>query len=195
LVHLSSAHPTTLAGWDALAASWDFECLELPVVTLARDVSADWVLPTALYRCVANIRGAELLDGIDYTGVHVELARADKVTCFEATPLLLGDAVGEILGFLWIPTVIPGCVSVESCLEDRLETRQTAEKWRRDGLLPLTIWTEEDWDRLDVCGVCMTAMRKAHQERRERFWEDLPRIFGLPSWEILEKMKQDALEG
>ncbi|KAJ6550509.1 hypothetical protein B0H10DRAFT_2084607, partial [Mycena sp. CBHHK59/15] len=194
LVHLSSAHPTTLAGWDALAPTWDFECLELPALTLARDARAYWALPAAFYLVVGGFGGAELLDGVDCTGVHVELSHADKVTCLTAAPVLLGDALSEMLGFLWLPTVIPGCCNVEACLEDRLETRQVAEKWRRDGLLPLTIWTEDDWERLDVCDVCVAAMKASHQECRERFWEGLPRIFGLPDWEELEKMKKAALE-
>ncbi|KAJ7500545.1 hypothetical protein B0H11DRAFT_1714450, partial [Mycena galericulata] len=98
LEHLSSAHPTSLAAWDALCASstpsasslpnpstspfggpsFDFEHLELPIITLARFARADWVLPAAFFRAIAALSSAEILDGIDYTGVHVELERGDK---------------------------------------------------------------------------------------------------------------------
>ncbi|KAJ7736053.1 hypothetical protein DFH07DRAFT_706382, partial [Mycena maculata] len=99
LEHLASAHPTTLPAWDALCASspssspstaptkhpfaagpsFDFEHLELPIITLARFARADWILPAAFYRAIAALTSAEILDGIDYTGVHVELDKSDKV--------------------------------------------------------------------------------------------------------------------
>jgi hypothetical protein len=42
--------------------------------------------------------------------VHVELERGDKVLLLEAGGALLGEGTSELLGFLWSPTVCPGCV-------------------------------------------------------------------------------------
>ncbi|KAJ6541014.1 hypothetical protein DFH09DRAFT_1322875 [Mycena vulgaris] len=261
LQHLSSAHPATLVAWDALCvpsssspsasspsaltssfvpvpyhagASFDYDNLELPIITLARAARADWILPTAFYRALGNISSAEILDGIDYTGVHVELDRGDKVLCLEASSVLLGDATSEMLGFLWQPTVIPGCERVASasttslastasatstdapgmnaCTADRLAMRVTAERWRKDALLPLAlgsgggadtdgdtdgeggkaIWGEEDFARLAVCAACRAWMRRDWGARRARFWAGLPALFGLPAWEELERMRAEA---
>ncbi|KAF7353993.1 hypothetical protein MVEN_01086000 [Mycena venus] len=164
LQHLSSAHPTSLAAWDALCAaspaaststtsshrgasvgfsgglepvggggvgvgvgavvaayagpSFDPAHLELPILTLARAARAPWVLPTAFLRAAAaltsgTLTSLDILEGIDYTGVHVELERGDKVLLLEAGGVLLGEGTSELLGFLWSPTVCPGCVHAQ----------------------------------------------------------------------------------
>ncbi|KAJ7910982.1 hypothetical protein B0H13DRAFT_1876165 [Mycena leptocephala] len=154
LQDLSSAHPTSLAAWDALCAAspaastsqshrgacvgfpgglepvggggvgvgvggvvaayagplFDPAHLELPILTLARAVRAPWVLPTALLRAAAaltsgTLTSLDILEGIDYTGVHVELERGDKVLLLEAGGVLLGKGTSELLGFLWSPTL------------------------------------------------------------------------------------------
>lgn len=245
LQHLSSAHPTTLNAWDVLCtsssksqfaspsnafpggASFDYDNLELPILTLARAARADWILPAAFYRALAVLGSAEILDGIDYTGVHIELDRADKVVCLEAAPVLLGDSISEMLGFLWTPEAIPGCAragasssttslastgsatsatdtqTINACTADRLAMRRTAERWRRDGLLPLSlgagpgeeeraIWAEEDFARLAVCAPCLAYMRADWAARRANFWAGLPALFGLPGWEALEQARAEG---
>ncbi|KAJ7610109.1 hypothetical protein FB45DRAFT_336265 [Roridomyces roridus] len=320
LEHLASAHPPTLAGWDALCStrltflgsptlstptspsssvltptltrsrpqrfaagpSFDFEHLELPIITLARYAAADWILPTAFYRAIAALTSAEILDGIDYTGVHVEMERSDKLLCLDAEKVLLGDATSDILGFLWSPGVIPTCertgvpvggtpqgsnasaassttslssasatvtttgaggignspgfAGMNPCTAARLAMRVTAERWRGDRLWPVAvaakcpsaskasvsvdgeaaedggdenmrdregeadgeeegdaraIWGEEDFARLapSVCAPCLAYMKTDWAERRARFWERLPAVFGLAGWEELGVME------
>lgn len=102
-----------------------------------------------------------------------------QVLCLEAAPVLLGDAVSEMLGFLWSPAVIPGCeralppppssstsslnsstpasathahttsdpgIGMNACTADRFALRATAERWRRDALLPLALGADSDGD-------------------------------------------------
>ncbi|KAJ7896703.1 hypothetical protein B0H14DRAFT_2678436 [Mycena olivaceomarginata] len=217
LQHLSSAHPTSLAAWDALCGysstasgsaaststsstvstsstaltrgaggastntsgergiqvgavlashagpSFDPAHLELPILTLARAARAPWVLPAAFLRAAAALAGGR----IDYTGVHVELERGDKVLLLEAGGALLGEGTSELLGFLWSPTVCPGCVHASGaspstsastagtnagaagaggaagvmnpCTANRLAMRVAAERWRSDALLPIAV--------------------------------------------------------
>ncbi|KAJ7711876.1 hypothetical protein B0H16DRAFT_1627190 [Mycena metata] len=104
-------------GWGPYAGpSFDFSHLELPILTLARAAGASWILPTAFLRASAALTGGvslsslDVLEGIDYTGVHVELARGDKVTLLESPGALLGEPVSDVLGFLWSPSVCPGCI-------------------------------------------------------------------------------------
>ncbi|KAF8209537.1 hypothetical protein K438DRAFT_1811257 [Mycena galopus ATCC 62051] len=195
LQHLSSAHPTSLAAWDGLCGassaststsnsssaslvpapyagpSFDPAHLELPILTLARAARAPWVLPAAFLRAAAALAGGgltslDVLEGIDYTGVHVELERGDKVLLLEAGGALLGEGTSELLGFLWSPTVCPGCVHatgagaastsasantsagvpststsgvMNPCTADRLAMRVAAERWRSDALLPIAV--------------------------------------------------------
>ncbi|KAJ7029705.1 hypothetical protein C8F04DRAFT_744231 [Mycena alexandri] len=100
--------------------SFDFSHLELPILTLARAAGASWILPTAFLRASAALTGGvslsslDVLEGIDYTGVHVELARGDKVTLLESPGALLGEPVSDVLGFLWSPGVCPGCIYAQA---------------------------------------------------------------------------------
>ncbi|KAF7308737.1 hypothetical protein MKEN_01072800 [Mycena kentingensis (nom. inval.)] len=169
LQHLTSAHPTSISVWDSLCGpstgtrvfaipayagpSFDFSHLELPIITLARETRADWILPTAFFRALATLSSADILDGIDYTSVHVELDRADKVLLLEAGPVLLGEPTAEMLGFLWSPTVIANCEYantptgagaasngiMNACTSNRLLMRVAAERWRSDALALLPI--------------------------------------------------------
>ncbi|KAF7309626.1 hypothetical protein MIND_00333700 [Mycena indigotica] len=267
LQHLASAHPTSLAAWDSLCSipsnstssfappayagpSFDFSNLELPIITLARAAHANWILPTAFFRALATLSSADILDGIDYTSVHVELERADKVLLLEAGSTCLGEPIADILGFLWSPTVIPGCENANSggpasngitnaCTSSRLMMRVAAERWRSEALalLPIcvsiatpkgfatvgdengdaelsdgmksetlhtegsrvgqsdedqegrAIWSEEDFSRLSVCGPCLAHMKTDWAARRARFWERLPSLFGLETWEELERQR------
>jgi aldehyde:ferredoxin oxidoreductase len=40
----------------------------------------------------------------------------------------------------------------------------------------------------------MDSMKAAHREARQEFWEQLPKMYGLPGWEELEKMKAEDLK-
>ncbi|KAJ7833303.1 hypothetical protein B0H14DRAFT_3142601 [Mycena olivaceomarginata] len=68
----AQAHPTTLEAWDAL----------LDTVSIARQLGAEWILPTSFYRICQSSFDHEIVTG-------TELSDADKVTCFAAMPLEL----------------------------------------------------------------------------------------------------------
>ncbi|KAJ6500966.1 hypothetical protein C8R45DRAFT_863808 [Mycena sanguinolenta] len=113
-----SSAPSSWVG-PYFGPSFDPAHLELPILTLARAARAPWVLPAAFLRAAAALAGGvlgslDVLEGIDYTGVHVELERGDKVLLLEAGGALLGEGTSELLGFLWSPTVCPGCVYAQS---------------------------------------------------------------------------------
>ncbi|CAK5263869.1 unnamed protein product [Mycena citricolor] len=230
--------PTTRAPAPALALtdpyaagpSFDFSHLELPIIALARAASAPWILPTAFLRALAVLSTSDILGGIDYTGVHVELERADKLLLLDARGM--GEQVSDVLGFLWSPMAIPGCTGrsgsdggtgMSACTADRMAVRAAAERWRADGLFPIAIstgpvpgtfaeddeqddkdmdqdaddsgraiWSEEDFTRLRVCSTCMAYMRADWTSRRERFWERLSAVWGLPKWEELERMRRES---
>jgi hypothetical protein len=37
-------------------------------------------------------------------------------------------------------------------------------------------------------------MKVAHQEAKQSIWDSLPKMFGLPEWSELEKMKAEAFK-
>ncbi|KAJ7132724.1 hypothetical protein C8R46DRAFT_1015539 [Mycena filopes] len=200
LIHLSSACPTTLSGWDTrlteqtwfpLAPAHYFEA-----ISLARQTSALWILPLAFYRACAALDIGEIMMG---TEGHV-LSPADAVTCARGLRFLDTTATSQALNFLSSPTV-PGCESPHACAARKREGHIKADEWRKYEFAtefrpcpPLEIWDDGTFERLEVCAVCKPHLRSAHALARQAIWDRLPDIFALPSWTELTQMKADALE-
>ncbi|KAJ7442720.1 hypothetical protein B0H11DRAFT_2093652 [Mycena galericulata] len=197
LRHLSSSFPSTAAEYrDNVSEAWTIPHPEwMRVVCFAREMSLDWILPVALYRTSGYCTPAQLLDGITVRGVHVELSAQDKVKCIEQSQLICTTASSKVVDFLWNPLRIRGCVSEKVCAENRIRARRKIEGWRTQNKgFPMKLWTAENWAKLAVCEVCLSAMKVAHERALETFWESLPERFGIPGWEVLKQMKEDDLD-
>ncbi|KAJ7174912.1 hypothetical protein C8R46DRAFT_1347907 [Mycena filopes] len=190
LVHFCSRFPTTLAHWDLkremkypAVPSWElsYEIDDaVALIALARQARARWILPCAFY----------------------ELALACKTSGFFAMPeeeqrplldgyLLQRDAVWTIMQFLSDGVALHLCCSIKSCGNMKFAfPRYAHERCAEVPARPLTIWAEGDWEDLaEVCGVCRPYLRDAHQRARQDFWDRLPSLYGLGSWEELEAEK------
>ncbi|KAJ7124668.1 hypothetical protein C8R43DRAFT_1111741 [Mycena crocata] len=197
LVHLSSAFPSTPPEKHLDDASWaiaDEEWIRL--ILLGNELSIDWVLPLAFYRASTLCTTAQLLDGIDVKGSHIALSSQDRLLCIEQKLALSKATSSAIINFLWDPAVIPGCIirHARVCNDARFSARKVAETWR-ETYGPLTIWMSTDWsEQLEgVCFACMAAMKTAHQEALDGFWNGLPQRFGLPGWDELKQLKENSL--
>ncbi|KAJ7634046.1 hypothetical protein B0H17DRAFT_961498 [Mycena rosella] len=203
LTQLSQFHPTTLVGWEEFAGkrgscTWLTHppSVLIAIVALARQLSIDWILPSAFYLvCEFTPERLILLESDD-----VELSSDDKVWCVTACRLLETTSVTRILDFLWSPTHINGCEARRACADARVYARRAAEAWRdraadEAAIMPLDLWTDATgWNGLKVCDVCLSAMKIAHQEAKQAIWDRLPEMFGLPEWPELEKMKAQAFK-
>ncbi|KAJ7110262.1 hypothetical protein C8R43DRAFT_1042478 [Mycena crocata] len=196
LMHISSAYPTTLREWERLhdegLPEWSAELQwsYFPLIFLSRQLSLDWILPTAFYE-VCRVASVEEI--IQCTGLESK----DKVRCLEASSQLEATVTTKILDFLWSPFLINGCTSQRACTDARFSKRREAELWRQRAISEavefqaLDIWNKEDWYRLQetVCDVCLSTMKQTHKRARQKFWDELPEMFGLPDWTALEVMK------
>jgi hypothetical protein len=191
LVHFASAFPLEAAEYPS-SASWDRTDQDMRAVIFAREQALDWALPTAFYRVCAHNSVNEILNGIYVGNARVELNPKDKLMCLEQSLLLRGSASADVINFLWHPDRIEGCRS-EKCRAERLGCRKIAEDWRARHF-PITLWGKKDWDRLrSVCSICLTAMKTTHKGTIEKFWDGLPKRFGLVAWDELEEMKANLL--
>ncbi|KAJ6471582.1 hypothetical protein C8R47DRAFT_1324904 [Mycena vitilis] len=203
LTHLASFHPTTLAGYDALTVTPtrlvnelqdpELELSFVDIAVLARNLSIDWILPVAFYRiCQFTFESTILTAPLDLD---------DKVRIITNCRILEGSAVSKVLAFLW-PSSDHNCdaISQQECRKSRFALRQGAEECRERSsgnaaTMPLDIWTQQDWDDLDVCKACLSSMRANHRAAKQALWDELPELFGLPPWKDLKKMKAEALQG
>ncbi|KAJ7456058.1 hypothetical protein FB451DRAFT_1048603 [Mycena latifolia] len=197
LVHLSEVHPLELHAWELIKHplfSSPPEPTSLEVALLARQTSAIWVLPTAFYRIYEVAEESDIVHGIE-SGA---LGPADKVACIRAIRWLETAGTSKILEFLWAPLEMPGCYGGTRCSDSRIKTRIAAEAWRASdpgtaSFLPLTLWGADDWERLDVCRICLRRMKATHAEAKQCIWDKLPELFGLPNWTELARLKTEAL--
>ncbi|KAJ6556985.1 hypothetical protein DFH09DRAFT_547975 [Mycena vulgaris] len=196
LMHLSSAHPTTLPEWESAGvhfkSSWfDPEyCDYIRLVLLARQTSALWILPTVFYRMCRHAHRFE------YEIISGDLQSRDKSMYIRAARFLESTATSNILDFLL--SEVQRCTD-DDCRASKQKMRRVAEGRRRfspeDDLafMPLEVWLEKDWDRLDVCQKCLLTMKKTHKEAKQSLWDRLPEIFELPDWKWLTPMREEAL--
>ncbi|KAJ7106435.1 hypothetical protein C8R43DRAFT_906209, partial [Mycena crocata] len=196
LTHISSLHPTTLQGWEALGEE-DMEPFGdsfLHHIVLARQLSIDWILPIALYRVTKYSYESQIIGG----NGGFELDREDKINCMVAGRQM-ETANTKILDFLWTPEVIDGCQSQRKCTSSRFAQRRRVEGWRtcspeESPRMPLDFWKENSWKMLDVCDVCLSAMKITHQAARQAFWDGLPAMFGFQDWSVFEDTKSKAFQ-
>ncbi|KAJ7254748.1 hypothetical protein C8J57DRAFT_1346569 [Mycena rebaudengoi] len=179
LHHLSERYPMSQDQWDR-DESWNFN--PFGAVELAREISADWILPMAFYRCCGELSLAEF--------VTLDVLSSDIQIYAQAIDTL-HSWNSRVLNFLLDPVTIPDCVSPHQCLERRMKLRG---RWGGvfDDYLPLGVWSPEDWDELAVCMACLPKLKQTHAASIERLWAALPSIFGLPDWNTLETMKLAA---
>ncbi|KAJ7151919.1 hypothetical protein C8R43DRAFT_1127548 [Mycena crocata] len=194
LIHVSNHFPADLEEWEGRE---DWDCHAIPLVSLAREVSADWILPIALFACTGR-ELQEILQGVTIRGDHCSLSQADILLCIRALHEIETTWTSRMLSFFLTPTEIPFCTTPEICLAARTHFRHDSEHFRTDKIIVLFLVNDdEDWDILKdagACGACLRFMQAAHISARSHFWHSLPGIFGLPDWNVLRDQQRDALK-
>lgn len=138
--------------------------------------------------------GTEIFHGTVYNGRPATLSELDQQSFLNGNRIQSASVVDHILRFLLFPVDIVGCTQ-PLCYKRRLQAFEANRQDRQESPYdPLHVWDENDWVLLsDVCTVCLKAMKQIHAEARHKFWDDLPRIYGLPPWPELERMRMAAI--
>ncbi|KAJ7254785.1 hypothetical protein C8J57DRAFT_1346616 [Mycena rebaudengoi] len=192
LRHLSEHYPMSLDQWDQ-DKSWNPNPVD--VINLAREISADWILPLALYRCCDARTLKQLLKGGLEEGTTAKsgvLSLPDIHVCVQALSTL-HVRNSSVLKFLLEPITIVHCVSPQKCLENRMRVRADWDQISPD-YLPLDVWDTDDWRHLHLCVWRRPKLKETHTASVKDFWSTLPGIFGLPDWETLETIKRAAFD-
>ncbi|KAJ7476716.1 hypothetical protein FB451DRAFT_1366346 [Mycena latifolia] len=199
LSHLDSMYPATLAEFLDVNLGNAPHHVDFPMgivpdlITLrvASALDALWFLPTAYYN-VCRFPAPDLLAaGEPWTALGAEvqqLCLASQVQLLRATAL-----THAFLGNL----PIGSCSSPKHCAEMVSDARATLLEWadvETHDLDPLKEWVFAHLDGWrDLCPQCSDAAQDEYSGVQQRFWNRMPEIFGLPSWEQLRSMRRDAL--
>ncbi|KAJ7627489.1 hypothetical protein FB45DRAFT_921486 [Roridomyces roridus] len=167
LVHFSSAFPMDLSEVTRFP-SWELDnTLLIPHKSHAHDDQAE--------------------------ETRYQLHPDDALRCVEQTLAFVTAAAADLLEFLWVPEIIPGCTRHVACLANRLSLRRETEAWRsHHHVALLNLVDDHDWSDLAVCHACMGVMHAQYEGALQTFWASLPGRFGLPEWSVLRAMKNEA---
>ncbi|KAJ7932808.1 hypothetical protein B0H13DRAFT_1701204 [Mycena leptocephala] len=207
LVHLSSAFPTELSGYDVdengsiYYDDDDVTSYVVAAIQIAREVNALWVLPSAFYYLVStgNITTHPALNCVAFNNYPAKLSGDDQ-TLFLKTSLHISRQENLIVRFLHSPDTIPKCEGSKKCVKARVRALAKVQDYiaeQTDGPSPLNLCkSAEVWELLSdaCCGYCYKSFVKKHEEDRQALWNKLPEFCGLPPWPELEEMKAAALQ-
>lgn len=154
----------------------------MEVVNLARELDLPMLLPAALYVC-CKYPIKSIYDGIPSEDGHLLiLEEADKRACVIAYSDIRQATTERIHAFLK-KSHVQGCTSPELCCTYRLSWLSThvESRWK-----PLS--KKFDWGMygMAVCRPCLSGARADFDSARREFWDDLPAMFGLETWDKLE---------
>ncbi|KAJ7494261.1 hypothetical protein B0H11DRAFT_2190590 [Mycena galericulata] len=208
LVHLSSGYDTELSRWDE-AKHYFPDSLPVPffpespeadiyAIQLFREVDALWLLPNAFYHLSSNFEnvGRGIFHGVVYNGIQASLSFEDQENFVHGHAIQSRSAV-KMLNFLG-DSDIEGCASPTECAIGRFAaigniSQALLQIYHSD---PLDVWAKAgEIEALEeaTCLTCFAALEDTHQAARQALWDKLPRIYRLPPWEELEKMKIAAI--
>ncbi|KAJ7062512.1 hypothetical protein C8F01DRAFT_1251334 [Mycena amicta] len=183
---------------EAFPGSPTFDCRVdefIHIVLLARELCVDWILPLVFYQLFKKATLVDLITGVDLGAGKVSLAAEDTILCAREYLAIRLQASSDICDFLWTPAKIPNCARPNRCAESRTSVRRDVETWRTiDGLLPLTLWDSENWNRLSVCETCAGVLKENHTTALRAFWDGLPARFELEAWDVLKKKRDQDLQ-
>jgi hypothetical protein len=181
--------------YKPVKSSWPHGDYLLPIISLARQVSADWIIPIAFYRLCEKMDVEQIVNGVTVNGTTVRLDPHDLALVIQASAFLRCDAISQVLEFLHVPLEIEGCRR-PTCTFQRLQAHAAAEGRRRTDRghrMPFNIWGSKDFEILKgVCAACTSWMREERLRALQSLWDRLPGLCDLPGWEELEKRKQAA---
>jgi hypothetical protein len=171
--------------------------LLIPIINLAREVSALWVLPAVFYSlCISTPHHfRSLARGVPFRGRFSRLEASDLEIFLEGSHAQR-ECASAMLQFLWFPEHLQGCVTYARCYGARCAERKYREGLQYQlGYQPLELWGDSEWRQLppSICGACIDRMNSMHRQAMQGFWDDLPAKYHLPCWEDLEQMKEEAL--
>ncbi|KAJ6588153.1 hypothetical protein B0H19DRAFT_978031 [Mycena capillaripes] len=205
LIHFSSGYDTKLSRWDTATndfdddlpasemVSWPWHknpAADILSIQLFREVDAPWLLPNAFYNLSAAFHrlGSSIFQGTVFNGRPASLSVQDQESFARGHTIQSQSSATEILSFLADPLYIAGCAIPTDCALERFRvTKRMPQLIYSCPSNPLQIWGTDEWALFDnICPVCLSALKKVHQECRQAFWDGLPNIYGLPPWEELE---------
>ncbi|KAJ7239904.1 hypothetical protein C8J57DRAFT_1563275 [Mycena rebaudengoi] len=197
IAELDVLYPMQLKDWDRREKSRLDIDDHVAVINLARDLRMPWLLPSALFIafvCSVDVRsrlGDPLVCFVDRVP---NLDAVDYSLVLKAAANLMNGSTFVMDGMRSV--TFDGCANPVACtthashmIDDALRTVCVDPL---DFLFSTRPWTSL---RRVVCGPCGHELKAAWKARRHMFWDTLPVMFGLASWDYMEMERVEWLDG
>ncbi|KAJ7455106.1 hypothetical protein FB451DRAFT_1099413 [Mycena latifolia] len=187
LLHLDTGYPTSLAVYEISGSeTFSSDGLDdsLRTIEVAAEVGATWVLPTAFYfLCYSDMR--DILSAPTWG----HLAPAHQTTAI-VSYTRQRTACPPVLPFLRIPFT-EGCTALDQCSAYKAAYLEDVAAWN----ISDPLGSYKDWSPFEgrICAYCLTESEAYHRRARKKLWDELPGIYGLPPWDVLERLKAESL--
>jgi hypothetical protein len=189
---LSIEYPSELDKWDSVVVTpWaeiqSHKGIHFNVVNLAREVGLTSILPAAYYSA-CEINGFEqILEGAcGEDDQLVTLSVENQKVCMRGWGSLVRTQHDQT--FKWLATqddtLFQACRSREKCNNTRMKVFHSTF---RCGPVCYALASWQAGDEAGLCGSCIAASRRMHDDGRANIWNHLPFAFDLPGWEELLK--------
>ncbi|KAK7024863.1 BTB domain-containing protein [Favolaschia claudopus] len=200
LHHLEPMYPTDLSGYDSqvqpaierkVPFAEHFRDRVLSVM-IATEVGALWLLPATYYDIctwpLERILGEPLWKALREEEQHACLIGYQAL--LRQCPLILKFLLEYSSDQDTDCTDCMNCNQLRSMVYSNLSSGLSQfMNW------PLDLWPKQAWAAVGVslCAHCLSSAKELHAEARQNCWDALPGMFGLPDWDKLKEMRQEAL--
>lgn len=195
LNHLTSTFPLTLEGWktrDSLRTIPPVDNTPFAAFRIAREFDLTWILPAIMY-CISSHPFDKTLDGASWAGEEIKLGWTDKRMAIIGRQRLISLQHYTALGMTRLAsTEVDGCKG-PGCSGTRMRCAEVLSGWDMAGFLDYFVDHADMYDQ-DLCNVCNAAFQEMCSADSDHMWMKLPELFGLPDWDVLERIRVKALE-
>ncbi|KAF8127311.1 hypothetical protein K438DRAFT_1889583 [Mycena galopus ATCC 62051] len=143
----------------------------IPVIEFAREHSIDWILPFAFHCFFFKMTGWTLHRRAEYGGAPVVLSIEDQERCYDPEKIMRSVSGAAVLERYSSRVSDVGCMGSAEC--------QASCLVEGAGLCPRT--------------ECLQDMKGWDLDYHQSLWNDLPGLFGLPDWTVLNRIRDTAL--
>ncbi|KAJ7072662.1 hypothetical protein C8F01DRAFT_973601 [Mycena amicta] len=182
--------PATLAQFDArfkdgskMTRIHYYRGIRLDMIDLAGQNNIRTVLPCAYLLTVASPKESWLDEITKADGTVVSLAPLDLRRCISGVDKIVKMQFQPGYALCWLVKMPNDCVTPRDCAEKRMGVLTTFVGSVQGLLLP-----SSTMDRFAnrTCEPCQQHIRGLFSGSREKAWNDLPSVFGLPAWSELK---------
>lgn len=119
----------------------------------------------------------------------LDIPYEDKAACLRIRERLHRYNQEFTWDFLWRESSdFRSCTSVDSCEAARLRSLRRTSSRLSLNAYSWHPFTPCNWKTLEkeLCSSCSIQCTRYYSDGRRRFWDELPRLFGLGTWEMLK---------